>query len=158
LWFWTGSSHLWNWFYDWICCYKMVPCTRTSVELFWLHSSNWCMVCWLYFHGTDGSKAFVSWQRSRASVASTYGGNLFNSLYYMKNIQELLIHICFIWLKLLICQTWNLPILKRIVFRLSFIISCPCLSKVRPLNQDDEILIEIYTFVMLTYFILMVSI
>lgn len=75
MWFWTSSCHLRNWFYDRICRYKMVPCARAVIELFRLHCSYWCMVSWLYFHGIDGSKALISWQRSCAPATFAHGGN-----------------------------------------------------------------------------------
>ena len=77
MWFWASSCHLWNWFHDRICCYKMVPSSRAVVELFRLHCGHWCMVSRLHFHGIDGSEAFVSWQRSCASATFAYGGDSF---------------------------------------------------------------------------------
>lgn len=80
MWFWTGSCHFWNWFYDWICCDKVVSCTRAVVKFFRLYCSYWCMVSWLYFYGVDGSKTIISWKRSCASAAIAYGGNFSKSL------------------------------------------------------------------------------
>ena len=61
LWFWTGTSHIWNWFYDWICRHKVVSAARTFVKFIRLHCSYRYMVSRVHIYGIDGPETTVSW-------------------------------------------------------------------------------------------------
>lgn len=74
MWFWIGTNLIWGWFYDWICCNKMVSGTRTLVKFIWLYCIYRCMVSGVHFHGADGPETIVSRSRSCASVTPPHRG------------------------------------------------------------------------------------